>query len=121
VNDLSVSAVSDEMITPRLADFLRNRGYDVMSCHSLGRANRGLSDQDQLDVATSERRAIYTFNAADYRKLHRRWMATGREHAGIIISEDLNSDLPEMIRRLQRHLDTVRVLEQHNQLCVLRR
>jgi hypothetical protein len=118
---LSVSVVTDEMITPRLADAMRIRGYDVTSCHSLGRANRGLSDQDQLEFATAERRAIYTFNVDDFRRLHARWGAAGREHAGIIFSDDLNGDLAEMIHRLQRHLDTVSASEQHNSIWVLGR
>jgi hypothetical protein len=116
---LSIGVVTDEMITPRLADHMRSRGYDVTSCHVLGRANRGLSDHDQLELATADRRAIYTFNVADFRRLDARWGAAGREHAGIIVSEDLNNDLAEMIRRLQRHLNTVSASEQHNRIWVL--
>lgn len=115
----SIKALTDEMITPRLADRLRIRGYDVTSCHAVGRANRGLSDHDQLEFATDGGRAIYTFNAVDFRRLHRIWAAAGREHAGIIISEDLSDDLTEMIRRLQIHLDTVDAEMQRNQIWML--
>jgi uncharacterized protein with PIN domain len=112
--------LTDEMITPRLADRLRLLGYDAASCHSLGRANRGISDDDQLAFATAEGRAIYTFNAADFRRLHARWLAVGREHAGIILSDDLNHDLPEMLRRLRHHLDNVDSAQQHNRVWVLK-
>jgi hypothetical protein len=108
------------MITPRLADSFRLRGYDITSCQAAGRANRRISDEDQLAFATAEGRAIYTFNATDFRRLHRLWQAVGRAHAGIIISEDLNDNLSEMTRRLQMHLDTVDPALQHNRIWVLR-
>jgi uncharacterized protein with PIN domain len=116
----TIKILTDEMITPRLADALRLRGYDATSCHSAGRANQSISDHDQIVFATGEGRAIYTFNATDFRRLHTLWGATAREHAGIIISEDLNDDLAEMTRRLQRHLDTVDAANQHNRIWVLR-
>jgi hypothetical protein len=64
-------------------------------------------------------RAISTFNVADFRRLLAQWGVTGNEHAGIILSDDLNGDLAEMIHRLQHHLDTVEVSEQHNRIWVL--
>jgi predicted nuclease of predicted toxin-antitoxin system len=115
----SISVLTDEMITPRLADSLRLQGYDAASCHALGRANQSISDADQLRFAAAEGRAIYTFNAIDFRRLHALWQTTGDEHAGIIISEDLNKDPAEMSRRLQRHLDTVDATMQHNRIWVL--
>jgi len=119
VSDSSIAVITDEMITPRLADFLRLRGYDVISCHAVGRASRGISDPDQLTFAAGQGRAIHTFNARHFRRLHYAWGRSGRPHAGIIVSEDLNSDLPEMIRRLQRHLDTVDASQQHNRFWTL--
>jgi hypothetical protein len=116
----TIQVLTDEMITPRLADSLRLQGYGVTSCHALGRANQGISDLDQLTFATSQKRAIYTFNVADFRRLHAQWQAAGREHAGIILSEDLNDDPAEMSRRLRLHLDNVGADQQHNRIWVLR-
>jgi predicted nuclease of predicted toxin-antitoxin system len=110
---------TDELLTPQLADRLRLRGYDVVSCHSTGRANRGIADLDQLMFAAAEGRAISTFNAVDFRRLHAQWGAANREHAGIILSEDLNDDPAEMSRRLQLHLDTIDAVQQHNRIVVL--
>ena len=115
----TAKAITDEMVSPRLADALRMRGYDVSSCHSEGRANRGIADEDQLTFATLEGRAIYTFNGTDFRRIHRRWQSLGREHAGIIVSEDLNRNFAEMIRRLQIHLDTVDAETQRNRIWIL--
>lgn len=41
-----IKVLTDEMVTPRLADTFRLRGYDLTSCHAVGRANRGISDSD---------------------------------------------------------------------------
>ena len=92
----------------------------MVSCHSSGRANLGIADGDQLAFAAAEGRAIYTFNARDFRRLHALWQATNREHAGIIISENISGNLAEMIRRLQVHLNTVDAEAQHNRIWTLR-
>lgn len=115
----AAKAMTDEMVSPRRADAMRMRGYDVSSCHGEGRANHGIADEEQLAFAASEGRAIYTFNASDFRRIHGRWQSIGREHAGIILSEDLNHDLAEMIRRLQVHLSTVDAETQRNRIWVL--
>lgn len=114
-----IKILTDEMISPRLADDMRHLGYDALSCQRAGRANRGISDEDQLELATANGRAIYTFNGVDYLALHRAWQAVGRVHAGIIVSVDLNSQAQEMIRRLRLHMDTVRPNIQRNSLMIL--
>lgn len=116
---LVIPAYTDEMITPRLAEEMRRRGYDILSCHGAGRANQNISDEDQLTFATNAGRAIYTFNWRDFLDLHQRWRAAGRTHAGILVSVDLNSDRGEMARRLQQHLDTVAPAHQRNAIWIL--
>jgi predicted nuclease of predicted toxin-antitoxin system len=112
-------AITDEMISPRLADALRMRGYDVTSCHGEGRASRGIADQEQLAFATAQGRAIYTFNAVDFRRLHAAWKAAKLGHGGIILPEDLDHDPAEMSRRLRLHLDTLNAVQQHDRIVVL--
>ena len=116
---LGIRVFTDEMITPRVATQLSRRGYDVVSCHRANRANLGISDREQLDYATNEGRAIYTFNGADFLELHQQWQASGRAHAGIIVSVDLNTDIPDMVRRLRHHLDTTDPPMQHNRIRIL--
>ncbi len=119
MDGLGITVFTDEMITPRLAAALRALGYDVESCQSVGRANQRISDYDQLAYATSQGRAIYTFNVADFERLDIQWANARLSHAGIIVSEDLNTDLQEMTRRLKIHLDTVTPATQHNRLLPL--
>jgi hypothetical protein len=98
---------------------MRGRGFDVLSCRDVGRNNLNISDEDQLTFATSQGRAIYTFNYPDFVVLDNRWHATGRSHAGIIVSVDLNWDLTEMIRRLERHLHTYDPTIQRDRVLIL--
>jgi predicted nuclease of predicted toxin-antitoxin system len=104
---------TDEMVNPRLATALLRLGYDAESCQRAGRANQGISDEDQLAYASQQGRAILTFNVADFERLDRRWKARGLVHHGIIVSAQI-TDLQELIRRVQLHLDTYSSLNQHN-------
>ena len=118
---LGIRIFTDEMVTPRLANELRRRGYDVESCRDAGRASLGISDNDQLRYCAAAERSIYTFNSTDFDRLDREWNAGSLPHAGIIVSEDLNSTFEQMVMRLQYHLDTVRPAMQHNRLLILGR
>lgn len=77
---------------------LRARGVDLLST---AEANRlGTSDADQLGFAAAEGRAIYTFNARDFARLHREYLEQGRSHAGIIVIPEQRYSIGEKIRRL---------------------
>jgi uncharacterized protein with PIN domain len=74
----------DEDLTPDLARLLRAAGHDVVSAHERGAS--GLSDEDQLELATAEDRALLSFNYRDFIALSQRWSKDNRQHAGIIVS-----------------------------------
>ena len=79
----------DRHIMARLAVDLRSRGYDVLTTEEAGLDTA--TDEEQLAFATSERRAILTFNIRDFAPLHIRWLAAGQPHSGIIVSRQLGS------------------------------
>jgi hypothetical protein len=105
VAGLGIRLYTDEMIPPSLAVALQSRGYDVESCHDVGRANRAIPDEEQLTYAAQHGRAILTFNMVDYLPLDRAWKMAGRQHAGIIVSPEIE-DFGTLLRSVQRHLDT---------------
>ncbi len=74
----------DEDVIPELARILRSQGDDVVSAHEVGALR--LSDEEQLTRATSEDRAILTFNYRDFLALGERSFLAGRAHAGIVVS-----------------------------------
>jgi len=64
----------DEDVHKRVASALRLRHFDVISAHEVG--HWGLSDEEQLTYAATEGRALFTFNTADYLRLHLDWAPT---------------------------------------------
>ncbi len=54
----------------------------------------------QLTFAEEAGRTIYTFNARDFVRLHREFLESGREHAGIVIIPEQRYSIGEKIRRL---------------------
>ncbi len=77
---------------------LRARGVDLVTTYEAGRLGR--SDEAQLTFATEAGRTIYTFNARDFARLHREFLESGREHAGIAIIPEQRYAIGEKIRQL---------------------
>jgi hypothetical protein len=71
----------DEDFPGEVVQALRNLGYDILTAHEAGRANRKIPDADQLAFATSRGRAVLTYNRRHYIRLHSRV----RPHAGILV------------------------------------
>lgn len=67
-----------------IARELRARGHDVVSVHES--PGRGTSDEDVLDHARSEGRAVVTENVRDYRPLAEALLASGTSHAGLVLT-----------------------------------
>jgi hypothetical protein len=72
-----------------LAVDLREAGYDVLTTQQ-ARMDTA-TDEEQLQFAATENRAIVTFNIRHFARLHWDWTSRGRNHAGIIVSRQLGS------------------------------
>lgn len=72
----------DEMISPRVAEGLRRRGYDVVAAAE--RETLGSSDARQLAEAIQESRALVTFDVRDFSVLAKAAAVAGTEHWGIV-------------------------------------
>jgi len=81
---------------------LRARQIDVLTVNESKLA--GISDVEQLAFAASQNRVIFTFNRGDFVGLHMEYLRDGRNHAGIIVSDQL--ELGVTIRCLLKLLDT---------------
>ncbi len=88
----------DEHIQAALAQGLRARGVDVLTTQEAG--NRLLNDQGQLMFAVAQGRALLSYNKRHFAKLHYDWMNAGRDHAGIILSDQLPVGI--VLRRLMK-------------------
>lgn len=76
----------DEHYANEIAERLRADRYDAET--GSDRALKGLDDEALLTVCAREARALLTNNARDFVPLARAWAATGREHAGIVLTAD---------------------------------
>ena len=112
---LFVRLYLDEDVHKRVATAIRLRGFDVVSAHEVG--HWGFSDEEQLTYAAMEGRAIFTYNSADYLQLHLDWLQRGKEHFGIIVSDQL--PIGETVRRLLNMLNRVTADEMRNEICWL--
>ncbi len=79
---------------------LRDRGVDVITAFEARRL--GLPDEEQLRFATSEGRAIYSANVADFARIHARWLRTGLHHTGLVLLSDQRTNLGVQIAALVR-------------------
>lgn len=93
----------DENVPDSVAIALRLRGYDVTTTKETGR--QGLTDIEQLKYATSENRAIFTFNVADFYKIHTEFMKNEINHKGIIFSRQLPIGI--IVRALSKLLSVI--------------
>lgn len=78
---------TDEDVHKKVSVALCTRGYDVVSVHTS--KNLGLTDLQQLEYATSQERAIFTFNTGDFIRLHKDYLNNKKSHFGIILSKQI--------------------------------
>ncbi|MBM4293447.1 MAG: hypothetical protein FJ126_00885 [Deltaproteobacteria bacterium] len=90
----------DEDVHAALAHALRRRGYDVIHAQEL--ELKGRSDQEQLALAVSQERCLFSFNVRDFVLLHNRWVRTQRDHWGIVVAKQVS--FRETMQRLLRFL-----------------
>lgn len=93
----------NEDIHIKLVKALRLRNIDVFSTQEYGKITS--SDEEQLEFATKQQRTILTFNREDYIKLHLDWMKKGKNHYGIIISQQI--PIGELLKRTLKLCNTL--------------
>jgi predicted nuclease of predicted toxin-antitoxin system len=90
----------DANLSRRIAERLRQKGWDATSAHEVG--NPELSDAEQLAYATAEGRGLVTKDIEDFTKLSRNAVASQKPHAGIILCPRslLGSEIVTIAERL---------------------
>jgi hypothetical protein len=108
----------DEDVTRELAGILRTRGFDVVSAHEVGAV--ALPDEEQLLRATTDGRALLTFNYVDFLQIAKEWLIAGRRHAGIIVSYRQYSrhQLGVLVAAVQALLNTLSAENLDNSILV---
>ena len=84
---------------------------EAFSARDIGKL--GLTDQEQIKVATKNRAVIFTHDVDFLR------MASRREHPGIVYVHQQKLSMGECIRRLKALVETKSPEEMHNQIIFL--
>jgi hypothetical protein len=79
---------------------LRSRGIDVITAADAGMIRR--SDEDHLSLAALQGRALYSFNVRDFHQIHTEWITSGRNHCGIVLTQQQRYSTGVQIRQLLR-------------------
>ncbi len=78
---------ADENFPLPIVELLRSAGHNVLTTEETGNSGLGIPDEDVLEFAVRDERAVLTRNWDDFRRLDR----SQPDHFGIIIcKEDLN-------------------------------
>jgi hypothetical protein len=102
-----------------LIQALRLRRLDVASALEAGMAR--CSDEGQLDFAVRHGRVLYSFNVADFCRIHGEWLAQGKPHAGILLAhQHQRYSVGTQLRGLQRLAAQFNAPDLHNRLEFLR-
>jgi predicted nuclease of predicted toxin-antitoxin system len=73
----------DEDISPKIAEILRQEGIEAVSAHEAGMLQ--VSDLEQLEYASSNKRCMVTRNRSDYIRLTIQFFNENRPHSGVLI------------------------------------
>ena len=76
----------DEHVPLLLTELLRAQGHDVLTAYEAGMSHQKHSDGTQLRYATSQGRAMFTFDKVDYIDLSHEWAEAGHHHSGIVVT-----------------------------------
>lgn len=113
--DESPRLLLDEHIWAYLAKLLREQGFDVMHVNEVDLG--GTPDDKILAYAVGEHRAVVTFNIKDFVPLAVQYYEDGKEHYGIVVSNQLSrGELQKRVTKLLKRvtaeelMNTVRYL-----------
>ncbi len=102
----------DEDVQAELAPALRKRGYNVISVREAGRLSR--SDEEQIEFAITQERAMVTYNSEHYVPLHVEYLRERRKHHGIIVSPQIS--FSDAFRKIRNLLTTLTAEDMVNRL-----
>lgn len=76
----------DEMYPALVAHELQRRGHDVVSVHET--PGSGTADEEVLEYAREQGRALLTENVRDYRPLAEALLTAGARHSGLVFTTE---------------------------------
>lgn len=99
---------ANENFPRRVVNELRQLGHDVLTSLEAGKANQMVPDEEVLEFATQQQRAVLTLNRLDFFRLHR---STNGSHAGIITCTRDDADAIAFATRIHSAISSLPSLE----------
>ena len=90
--------LDDDSLARALVKALRDHAVDVVTTLEVGMDGR--ADEEHLQYAAEQGRVLCSFNQADFSRLHKEWLLSGKSHAGIILAIQQRYSAGEQMRRL---------------------
>jgi len=109
--------IDEDAMSRALTQGLQARGVDTTTVFNEGMI--GQSDSIQLEYATAQGRAIYTFNVGHFCQLHTEYLAANKNHAGIIVVYRQRYSVGEQMRRLLKLIEAQSAEDMTNRLHFL--
>lgn len=100
----------DEHIWAYLAKLLREQGFDVIHVNEVDLV--ATPDDEIMEYAVGEHRAVVTFNIKHYIPLSIQYFEDGKEHYGVVVSKAISQG--ELQRRVTKLLESVTAEELMN-------
>jgi hypothetical protein len=108
----------EDIMNRNLVQAMRLRGLDVVTALEAATIHR--SDEAHLEFAAEHGRVTCSFNAADFARIHREWLSLGRNHAGILLVQQLRRySVGTQLRALLRLSAELNATEMTNRLVFL--
>lgn len=95
---VQIEIYTDEDIASGIAKALKRRGFEISTTPEYG--NFELTDEKQVEFATSIEATILTHNVQDFPRIHYEFMGKEISHKGIIVAKQV--PIGEVVRRLLR-------------------
>ncbi|MFA0751863.1 MAG: hypothetical protein SLRJCFUN_002266 [Candidatus Fervidibacter sp.] len=99
----------DENTPTALVEALRLQGFEVVRPQEVGLQEA--DDEDQLRWASEHGYVLFTFDKATMVRTAMAWVASGKEHCGVIVCEQMPKDAVGVIVRRLKKLAKVYPLE----------
>jgi hypothetical protein len=90
---------ADENFPIPVVEELRRLGHDTVTMDDAGLAGQSLPDEEVVDRATADGRAVLTLNRRDFIRIH----GMGRRHAGIVVCT-FDLDFPGQANRIHAEI-----------------
>jgi predicted nuclease of predicted toxin-antitoxin system len=93
---------ANENFPYQVVQALRGLGHDVLTSLEAGNANQSIPDEQVLEFATQNRRALLTINKRDFIQLHK----VNQSHAGIIVCSQ-DADIGGQAKRIHQEITSL--------------